>query len=64
MDLPTPLSRWAHRNGIVYKVVALTNLPNDERYPLTVVYQNEQTGSLWSRRADDWHRSFTALPIA
>lgn len=59
MNLPPVNSYWYHRNGNLYKVVAITNLPNDERYPTTIVYQNDGNGTLWSRRADDWARSFT-----
>jgi hypothetical protein len=50
---------WQHRNGNLYKVIAITNLPDEERYPKTIVYQNINNMSLWSRRFDDWHRSFT-----
>jgi hypothetical protein len=52
-------SKWRHRNGQVYEIVFLVNLPGDDRYPLTVVYQNIDNGTRWVRRADDWHRSFT-----
>lgn len=56
--MPEPGTRWRHRNGILYDVVCLTNLPDEERYPCTVVYRNPVNGALWSRRLDDWHRSF------
>ena len=50
---------WQHRNGIRYRIVCITNLPDDDRYPMTVVYQNVVNDSLWSRPMGDWHRSFT-----
>lgn len=56
---PAPGSVWVHRSGTEYHVLHLANEPNDDRYPLTVVYQGPN-GKVWSRRADDWHRSMTA----
>lgn len=56
-----PGSRWRHRNGNVYQVLLITNLLDEERYPKTVVYRNVDVGSLWSRRYDDWQRSFTPV---
>ena len=61
-DIPAVKSIWRHRNGNEYRVIGITNLPGDEKYPTTVVYQNVKNGTLWSRRADDWHRSFTLVP--
>ena len=49
---------WVHRNGNRYEVVAIANLPDEERYPKTIVYKGEN-GNIWARRFDDWHRSFT-----
>lgn len=67
---PAPGEWWRHKNGNLYKVLLLTNLPDEPRYPKTVVYQTVVTGQgdgcvyrkdgpIWSRRFDDWHRSFT-----
>jgi hypothetical protein len=61
MREPTEGSLWKHRNGNLYRVECITNLPDEERYPKTVVYRNENNGTLWSRRFDDWHRSFTLV---
>lgn len=58
---PIVHSRWRHRNGNIYKVICVTNLPDEDRYPKTVVYVNETNHTLWSRRYDDWHRSFTLI---
>lgn len=52
-----PGTHWRHTNGRLYKIEKLTNLPDTEKYPLTVVYVGERNGRNWSRRADDWHRS-------
>lgn len=56
--LPERGSRWLHTNGNAYYVLTITNKPNEERYPTMIVYQGEN-GEVWSRRADDWHRSMT-----
>lgn len=60
-----PGSQWTHRNGNRYTVVATANehSTDPERYPITVVYLGTN-GRLWSRRADDWHRSMTPEPPA
>lgn len=62
---PAVGSRWQHRNGNRYRVLALANTDSDnhEKYPPTVVYQGPN-GKVWSRRLSDWERSFTALPPA
>ena len=58
---PEPDTRWQHRNGNVYQVVLITNLPDEERYPKTIVYRNVSNGTYWYRRADDWHRIFVRV---
>lgn len=59
----TPLCNtiWTHRNGNKYKVLAITNLPDEERYPKTVVYQGIVNEALWSRPVSDWHRSMSPV---
>lgn len=58
--LPEVGSKWQHRNGNRYEVVMLTNTESSRAaYPVTVVYKNRDTGSLWSRPAYDWHRSMS-----
>lgn len=60
-----PGSVWQHRNGASYEVVCITNLPNEERYPMTVVYKSvSKNENIWSRRADDWHRSMMLVQAA
>jgi nitrate reductase beta subunit len=59
----TPDSVWRHRNGIEYRVLFFTNVVHDPKpkYPLTVVYENVNTKTRWSRNAKDWHRSMTKV---
>lgn len=52
---------WKHYNGNLYEVLMLTNtsVEQTDKYPHTIVYKNINNGTVWSRRLDDWHRSFT-----
>lgn len=59
-DTPEPGTCWRHYNGHTYVVMHIANTLDDERYPLTVVYQGAN-GLVWTRRADDWHRSMTEI---
>lgn len=61
-EIPKQFSRWQHRNGNTYLVLVITNLLDTTDYPMTVVYQNDENGTMWSRPVRDWHRSFTATP--
>lgn len=57
-----PGTWWKHRNGNMYEILMITNRHhNNYKYPITVVSQGEN-GELWSRRADDWHRSLILVP--
>lgn len=56
---PSPGTYWT-RNGIEYLVIAITNLPDTDRYPKTVVYIGPNN-NLWSRRFDDLNRSMTYI---
>lgn len=58
-----PGSVWQHTNGNRYTIERLTNLPDEPRYPLTVVYVGAN-GMAWSRHASDWHRSMTLITAA
>ena len=57
---PEPFSRWQHTSGLIYEVLFLMNRHDNPRYPRTVIYRGPN-GQTWSRRADDWHRSMTAV---
>jgi hypothetical protein len=61
-SLPKIGSRWRHRNGARYTVLLIANgaTSRPDEYPVTVVYQGDANGFVWSRRADDWHRSMEA----
>jgi len=60
LELVTPKSLWWHTNGNQYVVLHVANvayrLPG---YPVTVVYQNCENGTVWARALADWERSFT-----
>ena len=56
-----PSTVWRHRNGNEYRILHIANLLDEERYPKTIVYQNVNNSTVWARRFDDWHRSFTFL---
>ena len=59
-ERPEPGQKWQHYNGAVYSVVLIANLPDNPRYPETVVYRGENEKN-WSRPLSDWHRSMTKL---
>lgn len=61
---PKPGQVWRHYNGNLYEVLMITNLPDTEKYPRTIVYRTVLNGNIWSRRYTDWHRSFTREPSA
>lgn len=60
VKIPEIKSKWRHYNGIKYKVIAIANEENTEKYPTTVIYKGEN-GKVWSRSLTDWHRSFTEI---
>ena len=60
IKLPLLKSKWKHYNGIKYKVIAITNEENIEKYPITIVYKGKN-GKMWSRPLTDWYRSFTEI---
>ena len=54
---------YQHTSGRIYQVIAVTNAgtTNEQKYPVTVVYQNVVNLTLWSRPLNDWNRSFTQV---
>lgn len=65
MTTVVPDSLWRHRNGVLYVVVDIANAKTEkpDEYPVTVVYRNAKTGSLWARKLSDWHRSFSLVGV-
>ena len=62
MIKPAIGSVWRHTNGNLYRVIALANyLSTKPEYPPTVVYQNIDNHTVWSRPDADWLRSFTVF---
>lgn len=59
-EVPIEGSKWKHSNGIKYKVIAIANDLNTEKYPTTIVYKGEN-GKIWSRPLSEWYKSFTKL---
>lgn len=60
-QLPRINTEWQHTNGARYTVRSYTNqCSTNPKYPLTIVYEGNG-GRMWSRPADDWHRSMTAV---
>lgn len=54
--------KYRHNNGNIYTVILLANVNSENpKYPLTVVYKNVNNGTVWSRPASDWDRSFTLI---
>jgi hypothetical protein len=56
-------SCWRHKNGNMYRVIALANTRTErpDEYPIMVVYENIHNESVWCRKLNDWHRSMTSL---
>ena len=53
---------YQHKNGTKYKVLALSNQESkNEKYPITVIYETLDSGKLWSRKLNDWDRSFRLI---
>lgn len=53
---------WRHWRGATYEVLLLANEcggDDPERWPVMVVYRNPRLDQVWTRRLDEWHRSFT-----
>jgi hypothetical protein len=56
-------SEWKHRNGNHYGVIGHTNIHTryPEKHPITIIYENIDNGSIWSRPLSDWHRSMVRV---
>ena len=61
---PAVNSIWIHHNGNRYRVIFIANQEStQEKYPLTIVYENIKNGTVWTRPVNDWHRSFKMISI-
>ncbi len=55
-------SSWRRWSGECYKVVGFTNQVNSKKYPLTVVYKNDD-GEMWSRAFEGWDTKFGEVDV-
>lgn len=55
-----------HHSGGVYLVLHIANnsVPETENFPHCVVYQNVDTGAVWSRPIRDWVQKFDLVATA
>lgn len=53
-------TNWKQKNGNVYEVLMIANEQKamTDVHPVTVVYRNIKNGTIWSRPASEWKRSF------
>lgn len=65
MQIPTPDSRWLHKNGQYYTVlmIANNNSYKPAEFPVMVVYRNEQQ-QVWARPLTEWHRSMKEVKVS
>lgn len=58
-----PNTIWAHHSGRFYEVISLTNRPNTEAYPLTIIYKSFQgePNQTWSGSPSDWYRRMSRI---
>jgi hypothetical protein len=63
MDLPERGQKWRHHRGAIYTIECVANkrAVNDERFPVTVVY-TDNDGATWARKASDFLLKFTPAP--
>lgn len=75
LPVPTPGSRWQHKNGGEYYVLCVTNLdnPREDQPPEVVYYHAYRHGYMYtshdrtnkgmlSRKLSEWHQSMTHKP--
>lgn len=62
LAVPPVGSLWKHKNGNIYRVKGITNIPPREGHEVGVLYQNVRDNiKWWHRDLKDWHRSFTYI---
>ena len=61
MTRPEKLSFWQHKNGNIYVVIGLANehSRNLEKYPVTVIYENPHSGTIWTKPLDNFLEKMT-----
>ena len=66
METPEKYSYWKHHNGNTYQIIMLANegTKDEERYPVTVIYQNIFSASVWSITTDPPEGKRTSRPKA
>ncbi len=59
-------SLWEHYKGGLYRVMMMTNTASTfpERFPVSVVYMNDDTGKVWSRPLQQWSESMKLVSEA
>lgn len=58
-------SVWKHSSGIKYKVILIANeFSENEKYPITIVYQGLANEKIWSRPLNDWYRSMSFITMS
>lgn len=64
-DLPEINKLYEHKNGTVYKVIAIANHTispfRKDEYPTTIIYRNINTLAVYSRPFYRWKDSFTLI---
>jgi hypothetical protein len=52
-----------HHSGRIYVVtgIANENTQRPDQYPVTIIYKNVENGTVWSRPASEWARSFRPI---
>lgn len=61
--LPTSGSLWRHSSCRLYRVILIANKETDRpgEFPVTIVYQRLEDGTIWSRPFSRWYPSFTEV---
>jgi len=66
LSIPAKGEVWKHHSGRLYRIDGLRNTAHvSDKFPVMVNYTQVDSGNEWSRRLDDWHRSFgdNAVPV-
>lgn len=59
---PQPTEKFQHHNGNIYSVLYIANSHCDaEDYPIFVIYQNENNGTIWAKTLENFHEKMTKI---